>query len=589
MKNNLGVLEIDNFYLSRIYEEGIEEEKKKSNGVYYTPKVIVRYIMEKTLEKHDILKNPCPRILDISCGCGNFLLEAYDILYDLIESKIYDLRDKYNDEYWCIDNIHKHIVENCIFGVDIDNKALEILKNGLSNKSSSEKEDKTKYSINIYCEDGLKKEWDFKFDYIVGNPPYVGHKSLDKDYKKYLLKEYNSVYRDKSDLYFCFYKRVIDLINQDGTISMITPRYFLESPSGVNLRKYIKENSYIEEIVDFLGANIFKNIGIAGCIVTLKPIKYNNFKEDHSINIYKIKDENIKINEVEDLSSFINSGSFENFYINQNLLEEDWIITNPQDREFYKKIQCKCKYELDEIATSFQGIITGCDKAFIIENSNEISVPKNLLKVWVKNKNIRKYIIDDTKYRLIYSNDIDDEELYQNTIKKHIEPYRVKLENRRECKKNIRKWYELQWGREKYLFEQEKIMYPYKSKCNRFAIDHNNSYCSADVYSFFIKEKYKNEFSNEYLVGVLNSQIYNKYFKIIAKCMGKDIYDYYPNKVMKIKIFKDNNYKKIEELSKKIIFILKNKNTKYSEDELEIKLSILEEEINKLIKESLQI
>ena len=292
---------------------------------------------------------------------------------------------------------------------------------------------------------------------------------------------------------------------------------------------------------------------------------------------------------MEDLISFINGGSFENFYINQNLLEEDWLITNPQDREFYKKIQCKCKYELDEIATSFQGIITGCDKAFIIENSNEISAPKNLLKVWVKNKNIRKYIIDDTKYRLIYSNDIDDEKIYENTIKKYIEPYRVKLENRRECKKNIRKWYELQWGREKYLFEQEKIMYPYKSKCNRFAIDHNNSYCSADVYSFFIKEKYKNEFSSEYLVGVLNSDIYNKYFKIIAKCMGKYIYDYYPNKVMKIKIFKDNNYKKIEELSKKIIFILKNKNTKYSEDELETKLSILEEEINKLIKESLQI
>ena len=40
----------------------------------------------------------------------------------------------------------------------------------------------------------------YKFDYILGNPPYIGHKTLDKEYKKYLLKEYKDVYKDKSDL-----------------------------------------------------------------------------------------------------------------------------------------------------------------------------------------------------------------------------------------------------------------------------------------------------------------------------------------------------------------------------------------------------
>ena len=39
--------------------------------------------------------------------------------------------------------------------------------------------------------------------------------------------------------------------------------------------------------------------------------------------------------------------------------------------------------------------------------------------------------------------------------------------------------------------------------------------------------------------------------------MGNKIYDYYPNKVMKLKIFKDNNYKEIEFLCKKIISIKK--------------------------------
>lgn len=78
-------------------------------------------------------------------------------------------------------------------------------------------------------------------------------------------------------------------------------------------------------------------------------------------------------------------------------------------------------------------------------------------------------------------------------------------------------------------------MYPYKSFENRFAIDENNSFPSADVYSFYINKEYEEIFSYEYLVGLLNSEVYNKYFKINAKKISKNAYDYYPNKVRKLR------------------------------------------------------
>ena len=56
MKENSGALGVDNFYLSKIYEDGIEENIKKANGIYYTPKVIVDYIMKKTLKQHNIVR-----------------------------------------------------------------------------------------------------------------------------------------------------------------------------------------------------------------------------------------------------------------------------------------------------------------------------------------------------------------------------------------------------------------------------------------------------------------------------------------------------------------------------------------------------
>ncbi|MFR2768684.1 MAG: hypothetical protein ACLTAI_10545 [Thomasclavelia sp.] len=44
--------------------------------------------------------------------------------------------------------------------------------------------------------------------------------------------------------------------------------------------------------------------------------------------------------------------------------------------EFYNKIQNKCEYFLEEICESFQGIITGCDKAFVVDKND-----KNLQKI----------------------------------------------------------------------------------------------------------------------------------------------------------------------------------------------------------------
>lgn len=564
----------DNFLVSKNYERNLDIKTKKLNGVYYTPKIIVEYINKKTIENHDIIKNPYPKILDISCGCGNFLLEVYDILYNLIKNNIDKLKEIYG-KMFNYNNIHNHILTNCIYGCDIDINAVNILKNSLKNKNSNKRINK----INILCVDSLKYEFNEKFDYIIGNPPYIGHKKLEKKYKQFLLENYKETYKDKSDLYYCFYQKIIQNLKKYGLASIITPRYFLESPSGDNLRKYIAKSVSIKELVDFDGASIFKKIGVCSCILTMKK----DNKENNKINIYKLKDENIDFDEVTNLNDFIKSKKFENFTINQNSINKEWIILNANERKFYDKLQSKCLYKLEDIATSFQGIITGCDKAFILKKDDEKVnfVDKKILKSWIKNKNIKKYKIENSDYKLIYSNDIDDINKYEYELKCIISPYKDKLSNRRECLKNIRKWYELQWARDKSLFEQIKIIYPYKCKENRFAIDSNNSFFSADVYSFIIKEEYKSEFSYEYIIGLLNSDVYDKYFKINAKKVSKNLYDYYPNKVMKIKIFKDTNYNEIESLSKSIIHCANNDEKSQIEN--------LQTKINELIKQSLQI
>ena len=573
----------DSFAVSRKYENNLDINKRKKQGIYYTPYVVVEYILEQTLKKHDIVEEPYPKILDMCCGCGNFLIRAYEILHEKFLENIENLREKYGKEFISTESISFHIIKNCIFAVDTDKDALFIFKNQLMKILKSELREiyKDKFLIgedeldeilfdtyernfNIFCGDSLKNDLGEifgvqKFDYIVGNPPYIGQKLLDNSYKKFLYKEYSDVYKNKGDLYFCFYKRILDLLKEGGISGIITPRYFMQSPSGKDLRKYLINNSKIDKIVDFLGTNLFSGLGIASCIVIFE---HKNEKAQYKyLEYYKIIDEKINIKKIKSLELYLQGDNFKKIMVNLDSLGEDWLMLDQVEFEFYNKIQNKCQYFLEEIGESFQGVITGCDKAFVVDESDEniSKIDKSLLKNWIKNKNVEKYIINNSHYKLIYSNDIKKEEDYPFVVENFFMPYKQKLQNRRECIRKSRKWYELQWGREKYLFEQKKIMYPYKSPNNRFAIDFDNSYGSADVYSFFIKEKYKDEFSYEYLVGLLNSKVYDRYFKIIGKEMGKKIFDYYPNRVMKLKIFKDENYTKIESLSKEIISLSRKK------------------------------
>ena len=87
-------------------------------------------------------------------------------------------------------------------------KHINILKQGLKDKDGK---GLSVDKFNIYCESSLKIKLNNKFDYIIGNPPYIGHKNLDSEYKKYILKEYKQVYKGKADLYFCFYKKIIEI------------------------------------------------------------------------------------------------------------------------------------------------------------------------------------------------------------------------------------------------------------------------------------------------------------------------------------------------------------------------------------------
>lgn len=518
---------LEDFRPAEMYEMLLTSKEKKNLGQVYTPLYIIHKMLSQLFEIKTIDKNT--RILDPSCGGGYFLIESFNKIRS-------DLKDLVDDRY---------IIENMLYGIDVDDFSIFLTKVGLLFASSL-----TDVNFNIFNFDYLTDSFKLdKFDIIVGNPPYVGHKNLSRSYKKTLYEKYPEVFYDKADISYCFFKKSNDILKLGGMISFITSRYFMEALYADRIRAYIKNNFSIISIFDFSGNKVFKDAMVSPALITLSNIGRNKYGFSY-----------VKFNENNTKEKFT--------YKQDKLKDAGWTILKDEDEQLFNRIDSISNTFIKDICTIRQGIITGLDKAFIVDEKTieKYNIEHNLLKKWIKNSNISKSDIKYNNLYLLYTNMIDCEQNYPNTIK-YLSSYKDKLQNRRECIKGYRKWYELQWGRTKSDFENPKIVFPFKSSGNNFYYDENNYFCSADVY---LMNNFSRKITLNYFLSYLNSDIFEFYFKCRAKKVGNNIYEYYPNKLSNVKIFlpQENTPQNIYDLGKISIEIFLKKVFNISEEEV---------------------
>lgn len=551
--------ELIKFKLGELYEAFITNKQKKLLGQVYTPEYIVKHMVSLGITEEEIVENPYFSVVDPACGAGYFLLEVYDRVKQIFEKNFLIIIEKHPEqENELKSGIHSFILKYNLAGFDIDPFAVYMTRVSLMLKGDIKGNIQTNifnkdilieknYNLLDFLEEMPLEEYKMrKYDLVIGNPPYIGHKSIDKEYRKKLQSTYYDVYSDKADISYCFFKKGYQLLKDNGRLIYITSRYFLEAPSAKDLREFIKTNYKLEELVDFYGRNIFKGVGIT-------PVIINAVKSQSSLErtlIYRNK----SFMQSKEANLHLNR-DFDKYYVNQDNLDSNgWLLVRDDEKKLFRKIDIQGEYSLDEICQCNQGIITGCDKAFIvdIETIEKENLEKNICKPWVKNSEVRKFRDINSKRYILYTDLIKNLDEYEHT-KEHISPYKDKLQSRRECLTGTREWYKLQWGRDIDVFKQPKILFPYKASANEFTIEYREVCCSADVYILSLKDYYKKEISLEYLVSFLNSSLFEFYFKSVAKKLNKGMYDYYPNKLMTLKIKLGEDRELIENKAKIIM------------------------------------
>jgi hypothetical protein len=136
-----------------------------------------------------------------------------------------------------------------------------------------------------------------KFDFIIGNPPYIENKKiLDLDYKRELSNTFKSAYR-LFDLSIVFLEKSLKLLKENtGYLSFLMTNKFLAADYGVKIRKIILNKTEIKQIVNISKLPVFAHAASYPIIISLKkgtPHKNNKF----IIKSYKNLDDLVEFND----------------------------------------------------------------------------------------------------------------------------------------------------------------------------------------------------------------------------------------------------------------------------------------------------
>ncbi len=373
--------------------------KRKRDGVYYTPKYITKYIVDNTIgrlctekkaelsiideefaegkrgrqkktiqklkEKLDAYRSWLLQltICDPACGSGAFLNQVLEFLMaehhyvDELEALLFDTP-------LILPNVENHILENNIFGVDINEESVEIARLSLWLRTAKKGRKLSTLNSNIKVGNSLIDDpevagdlafdWHAQFpqvfakggfDVVVGNPPYVQSHSLDEYTKNFIYTNYKTA-EYQINTYAVFMERILKILQDNSYYSVIIPNYWLSTKYDSRLRNQIFLENRCLEILNVF--SVFADATVDTVILTGEKTINPLFPKSTSI-ISLDKDKKTIIERL------------------NNLAEKKWAIKkevvfvdsdSDTNLSFEIVLELKGKFRVSDFLNGFQGLKT---------------------------------------------------------------------------------------------------------------------------------------------------------------------------------------------------------------------------------------
>lgn len=531
--------------------------KRKKDGVFYTPKYITKYIVENTVGKLCNEKKNGLQLLDEdyttdkkrqkktvqqlnerlqtyrnwllqiticdpACGSGAFLNQALDFLINE-HAYIDELQAKLFGDAMILSDVEKSILENNLFGVDLNEESVEIAKLSLWLRTAQPNRKLNDLSGNIKCGNSLiddpevagDKAFNWQeafpqvfakggFDVIIGNPPYVKLEKI-KSLSEGISKLGYSTFEKRGDLYILFVEKGFQILKSSGKISYIMPNKWLQAGYGKPLREFILTQN-LQSLIDFGDLQIFEGATTYPCIFIAEK---NNPKEEIIISVLSSKNENDFYNNV-----LLNQQVFEQSKFNG----DTWVISSSDDKNLLERLNSDNKPLKEFIdGQSYRGILTGLSDAFLIDEETKNTITNKdlnaneLIHPFLQGRDVKSYIIPNaTNYLLLFEKgftkkaigNCTEEDAWLWLNKKYPSICEWLLPFMERGKKRTDKgdyWWEVRACDYYNKFIETKIMYQAFQVKSSFIYDETGLFCNNSMW--FIPTNNKN------LLAILNSKM----------------------------------------------------------------------------------
>ncbi len=534
------VSEVDVNILGHIFENSLNEldeikaelegqqidktkTKRKKDGVFYTPKYITKYIVENTVgklcsEKKEELKiveeeyytdkkiNKTNKqallnkleeyrkwllqitICDPACGSGAFLNEALNFLIKE-HGYIDELQAKLFGDAILLSDVEKSILENNLFGVDLNEESVEIAKLSLWLRTAQPNRKLNDLNNNIKCGNSLIDDpavagdkafnWQNQFpqvfakggfDVVIGNPPYGA--TLNENEKTFIEKTFTT-FEYQVNTYVIFYEKSIDILKNNGLLGFITPATFTYQHYFKKIRLFFQ--NYKQIAINKYCYEVFEDADIGDSVSWIISKTKNDFS-DIILQTSKSKEDlmmNLSLKEYKSIISSDFTYNLSDFIININKFSNSKFVS------------------LDIIASIIVGV-----------------------KPYQTGKGYPKQTPEDVVIKK-YTSTIKKDETYINCIiGKDFQRYL--FTNKPEMYLSYGKW--LAEPRESAPFFEDKIIIRQTSDSLICNIDFDKRINLNNVYNIGIKDE---NFRLKYLLSILNSKLLNYLYQNISQEKGR--------------------------------------------------------------------
>jgi hypothetical protein len=362
-------------------------------------------------------------------------------------------------------------------------------------------------------------------DCVISNPPYVRTQVMGGAVAQRLAKQFEL--KGRVDLYQVFTAAILQCLNSNAAVGLLTSNRFLTVKAGASMRKMLRQHLRLNQIFDLGDSRLF-DAAVLPVIFTGNKLVPVEERDDSTpaefCRVYRSAFDAAGdgclldlIERTTDTGSVVTRQG--NFEVQRGFLTGDdvWQLTNAQSQRWLKRLHKRQRYRFSDVAEIKVGIKTTADRVFIGDDWPE---GMELLQPLLTHHVADRWRCQTPAKQVLYPYDLQAPkrtaiDLSQYPVAAdYLRQNKAPLSARKYLTDAGRQWYEIWVAQQPHAWKRPKIVWPDISEQPKFFLDNSGAIVNGDCYWLTLREGFADDWL--YLIlAVANSGVATQYYDYV--------------------------------------------------------------------------